>query len=439
MRYIGWVTHTDRHVAASERVARFAPRTGLHSYSRALAVTVLVACSATSQTAGTGPESTDSGVADVSSPGADGGSPQDAFAANPDVGMPTVLPCSELGPVDVWQNVTPPVNTLGNPPSGSFFVMGGLAVDPRNPGTVYAGNSSYPGYSPNAFWKSTDCGAHWASVATGRNGAALTGGAIFLITVDPVTSDIYTSAFYGNGNLYKSTNGGVDWDDVTPPSSSGFPGFINNTWSLDPMDHSHLVVNFHDNCTAPQVSQCLAQTFDGAQTWSGVAGPQPDAGWGEGVGPTVVGSTILYNAQFNGLYRYTGPTTPWKELLGYAGCFPQRGEIVQIGSTYYLPCYSGLDVETSQDLETWTELANSPQAAELGVTDKYLYADAVGGMSPNPVWRAPLDDLTAWENVTALTLNLPNGETDGGGFAYDGAHHVLYVTSWAGGLWRVAE
>jgi hypothetical protein len=54
----------------------------------------------------------------------------------------------------------------------------------------------------------------------------------------------------------------------------------------------------------------------------------------------------------------------------------------------------------------------------------------------HPVWRAPLSDLTKWEQVTALTATAGSGQTDDGPFAYDSSHKVLYAVVQPSGIWR---
>jgi hypothetical protein len=362
--------------------------------------------------------------------GVDAGAP-DAATSHPDAGSPNVLPCNQLGPKDVWQNVTPPVSVLGSPPSGANWSMGGIAVDPANPGTVYAGSTTYPSFHPNGFWRSVDCGAHWTAVATGRNGNMLTQGDPSQITVDPMTGAIYTMSFYGAGHLYKSTNAGVDWDDVSP-SGNGMPGFVQG-WAMDPDDHLHIVLTFHQNCQAPDTLQCLAETHDGGASWRPFPGPFPNNGWAEGVGVIVASGKILYAAPFGGLYLHTGDTTPWKQLVGSPGCFPTAA---QVGSTFYVGCYQSNRIQMTQDFQAWSALANAPSPPQMAVTGKYMYANT-GDPSGQPVWRAPLNDLNSWAHVTALQVTLGQPSAASGNFSYDSSHHVLYLSTWSGGFWRV--
>jgi hypothetical protein len=346
---------------------------------------------------------------------------------NPETGI-TVNPCDELGPKDVWQNITPPVSMLGSPPNGANWSMGGIAVDPRNPGTVYAGSTTYPSFHPNGFWASSDCGAHWKAMATGRNGSQLTQGDPTQITVDPVNSDLYTSSFYGTGHLDKSSNGGIDWTDISP-SGGGLPGFVQG-WAMDPKDHLHLVLTFHQNCQPPNTLQCIAESHDGGTTWRAFPGPFPSNGWAEGVGVFVDGNVILYAAPFGGLYRYTGDATPWKQLVGSPGCFPT---FAQVGSTFYVGCYQSNHIQVTQDFQTWSALATSPSPPQIAATGSYLYANT-GDSSGQPVWRAPLSNLSSWTHITALKVMLQQPSAASGNFSYDSEHVERRVLARANGL-----
>ena len=68
--------------------------------------------------------------------------------------------------------------------------------------------------------------AAWQHVSTGRNSALLESGSCTTLQIDPKNGTLYTNGLYGANGIYKSTNGGVDWDIVTPPASQGFPDFV---------------------------------------------------------------------------------------------------------------------------------------------------------------------------------------------------------------------
>jgi hypothetical protein len=320
---------------------------------------------------------------------------------------------------------------LGALPASNAWNISGLSTDPRS-GIVYAGSTAYPSIQPNGFWKSTDCGAHWARAATGRNGSDIISGSPTQIAVDPVTSDVYAGIFHGASQLYRSHNGAIDFDNISP-SEPGFPGFV-QSWSIDPTDRNHIVATFHEDCVPPNTSQCLAETHNGLDakpSWRALPGVNPNGHWAEGVGPFVVGAKILYAAPFGGLYAFTGPTTPWKQLAPYPGCAPL---FATAGNTYYVGC---LDViRASTDLETWTAVPGSPKEGRIAATGKYLYANT--GDASTPIHRAPLANLSSWSVMPLdLSKRVAPGFDTGGGLHYDSTHHVLYFSAYSGGLWRL--
>jgi hypothetical protein len=349
------------------------------------------------------------------STGTGGRMPMDA--AMPEV---AVQSCDGLGPDGTWQRIGPPAAFQ------SDAAIVNAAVDPLHAGTVYAGigRSSSPQYG---LWKSTDCGANWVHLNTGRNGSQLDSGSQWEIRVDPTNSDVYTVSAYGTGGLYRSSNGGVDWDNISP-KGDGIPGFVQQ-FSIDPTDHKHIIVTFHANCSGAWAPMCLGETTDGAATWHFVKGPT--GGWGEAAGPSVLGgSQWIYAAPFDGVYVTKDSGATWTKAVGYAGCYMDP---IHVSGTFYMGCLA-MPIRTSADGNTWMPLANSPQASGIMATGKYLYAAFQNDNGGQPIHRAPLSDLTSWTTVTTPKISQgPNA----GGMPYDPHHRLLYVGAWGGGLWRV--
>ena len=113
----------------------------------------------------------------------------------------------------------------------------GLAVDPTNPNIVYVGVAS------GGIWKTTDGGASWTNV--GDNLASLTYGAI---AIDPANPNVvyagageimfnFSPFIYEGQGLYKTTDGGVTWNQIT----SGF-GSPTHFGDLEVSPHNSNVV-----------------------------------------------------------------------------------------------------------------------------------------------------------------------------------------------------
>ena len=66
------------------------------------------------------------------------------------------------------------------------------------------------------------------------------------------------------------------------PSGTGMPGFVARV-TLDPTNHLHVFVNFHDNCTGGHTALCFGESKDGGATWKVLDFPTSiKNGWGEG-------------------------------------------------------------------------------------------------------------------------------------------------------------
>lgn len=99
------------------------------------------------------------------------------------------------------------------------LMIGAIAIDPKNPETVYVGTgdpdiSGYP-FAGNGIYKSTNGGKTWTN--TGLETTRI----INQILIDPQDSKVIYVAAMGNPfepgsarGLYKSTNGGLNWEKV---------------------------------------------------------------------------------------------------------------------------------------------------------------------------------------------------------------------------------
>lgn len=113
-----------------------------------------------------------------------------------------VLLCPSLAGV-----ATAGVNTwTTNGPEGGD--IGALAIDPRNPATLYAGTSG------GGVFKSTNGGGSWTAINTG-----LISDDVRALAIDPSTPATLYAA--GSG-VFKSTNGGGSWTAINAGMASAF-------------------------------------------------------------------------------------------------------------------------------------------------------------------------------------------------------------------------
>jgi hypothetical protein len=99
-----------------------------------------------------------------------------------------------------------------------------IAVDPAKPNEIYAFADH------DGAWKSTDCGVTYTKVSTGTNKDKLDTGGPWGLVIDPnpnrdpeTAPALYVNQGYGANGLWKSTDGGVNWNDV----------WVNNVYAED--------------------------------------------------------------------------------------------------------------------------------------------------------------------------------------------------------------
>ncbi len=146
-----------------------------------------------------------------------------------------------------WNQLTPP--QISPAP-----IVENIEFDPVNASTLY--------FSANGIWKSTDLGRTWASITGDLPlNVSLGGGAYPLLgfhpRVDPTNSSVIYLSTMANSTLnyeYKTTNGGVNWAQLT---AVGFDVAINPA-------HSSTVF-----CAG---SNGVLRSLDGGSTWTRIGG-----------------------------------------------------------------------------------------------------------------------------------------------------------------------
>jgi hypothetical protein len=332
--------------------------------------------------------------------------------------------CNGLGAVGQFENVTPPNIKLSPPYTGTIVVL----ADPQTSGTVYTTTSQ------SGVYKSTDCGATWTKTNTGRHAQDLDSGAVWSAVIDPAApSTLFALTGYGASGLWKTTNGGVDWDPALPPMT-GVPGFVARV-TIDPTNHLHLIVNFHDNCSGGHTPVCMAETKDGGSTWKVLDFPTSiKDGWGEGTSVMPLDEK-RWLFEFWELYYTSDGGTTWAKTSD--GAAVQGSYFHAPGGAYYLGAQNG--VLTSADGASWTRIPNSGGGHD-GVIGDGTRLFAFDGFQPpsgpNVAWSASYTDPTHWSVLATpgLPAKLSAGFT---ALDYDADHHLLYTAIQAEGLWRM--
>lgn len=349
--------------------------------------------------------------------------------------------CDGLAAPGVFEEITPPivkagigVKTPDNQTQGGPFAM---AVDPINLGTVYSG-SLFQG-----VWKSTDCGANWTKIATGTNAADVNRGMNWTLAVDPQDANIvYTNSGYGSNGLFKSTDGGVNWTDIwsqksQPDLAKAFTYNFANVIAIDPANHLHILLTFHEACLAPHPATCIVESMNGGDSWRVIDG---DPTWNGNEGQVIFflenSSTWLWGSQSNGFWRSPDSGQTWQAIPKMTTSHLQGSQILRTkAGTFYAAGSDGIWTSTDGTVPTWKLIPDTgPIVGGLVSDGTTMYASTCyfgGFCNPRYLHSAETDGQT-W---TAL----PNSPTltQGGNLGYDKAHKLLYSSNLDAGLWRV--
>jgi len=142
------------------------------------------------------------------------------FCGNRDTnfGRTAILKSTDKGNTFTYTDVTSKFKTHGN---GNGRGNGErLAVDPKNSNILFCGTRA------DGLWKSTDAGLTWNLAWNGVTTTANLNGICFVLfdplgnVVNGVSQTIYIGVSRtGGGNIYKSTNGGASFTDISPTTS----------------------------------------------------------------------------------------------------------------------------------------------------------------------------------------------------------------------------
>lgn len=251
-----------------------------------------------------------------------------------------------------------------NPGMGRVNV---IVEDPNNTNILFAGTPS------GGCWKSTDGGSSWTPLTDNLQSLGVSAIAIDYTNSNVIyigTGDDDATDTYSIG-LLKSTDGGLNWQEVTPSSSSIFGSKIYKI-IIHPTDHNTLFVASSTGChkstdggnswtvlrsghwrdlelkpgdpnTIYLSYKTFARTTDGGATWSvvSVGLPQSNNINRAEIAVSAANPDYVYfvcgdnsNASFYGLYRSTNSGTSFSlqantpNIFGYSmtGSNPNRGQ-----------------------------------------------------------------------------------------------------------------
>ena len=214
-------------------------------------------------------------------------------------------------------------------------VMGGriddVAVDERNPSTIYIGSAS------GGVWKTTNNGTTWTPIFDRQGVAsigdiALTPSQPDLVWVGTGEPNNRQSSSFGDG-IYKSVDGGRTWTHMGLRETQHIGRVI-----IDPVDPDIVYVAAMGRLWGPNAERGVFKTVDGGRTWTNVKFIDQDTGFVDMV-MDPANRQVLYAA------AYQRRRAPW----GFNGGGP--------GSGLY---------KTADGGRTWTRLSQGLPAGTVG-------------------------------------------------------------------------
>jgi hypothetical protein len=314
----------------------------------------------------------------------------------------------------------------------------GLAVDPRNPGTIYLCICAYD-VSRGGLYKTTNYGTSWRKV--GKLDEPIH------IVIDPANSRHLYCVDGVRGDtqgFWTSEDAGETW--VQP---NGFlkavDGFIGTrdlySIATDPADFRHILVSFHSPWHGLENNCGVLESRDGGMNW---VRHNPPAAAARGYGMAVFflydpeshqgsSTTWLLTTQSSGFFRTTDAGNTWSlaydKQMTHGGCqiYRTRQGVLFAGGYQY-------PVRSEDNGASWKQvkqgLVYSWYIGICGDGDM-LYT---GSSNPGePYFVSPERDGITWVPFSA------NGVTQKFSavpfeMALDKKNHILYAASWHEGL-----
>jgi photosystem II stability/assembly factor-like uncharacterized protein len=250
-----------------------------------------------------------------------------------------------------------------------------LAIDPQTPSMVYAGTRESKiddngdpvpcgCSSASGIFKSLDGGMNWMDTQAGI-------GCLSTIVIDPQNpSTVYAGSWY-HGGVYKSTDGGMSWSAVNSGLPSGPSGVHVDALAVDPKNPGTLYAATDGG---------LFKSTDGGASWND-AGLATES-YALAIDPQ--NTSAVYAATPGGLFQSTDGGASWRNLFPSS---PANVYSVAINPQNPSTLYAGTDNGVAQSTDgggSWTPIPGGPGRIRLLALDPQdpntVYAGGPGGI-----------------------------------------------------------
>jgi hypothetical protein len=325
-----------------------------------------------------------------------------------------------------------------------------VVVDPVRPSDFYAFVCTE---ATVAVMKSTDFGQNFTKVNTTSFSGNPWG-----VAIDPnpcrdpgTPPTLYSPAGFGVAGVWKSTDGGVVWEQIMNGGGVFEPYGAFGSGNSDvyqitvlPDDPpNHVLITFHSWKDGPYG---FGESTDGGESWTVHLLP---SGAGSGHYFMIVDSqtwlTIsIANGSGDAVFKTTTAgrvdgnvsATAWKEVDEVAHTHGSFEYVIADGAIY-APSNAGIRRSTDQG-ETWESVLDGVgEMSTIVATGEHLYGDAF--YTPK-LLRATKSDGTDWASYGSGSAPWNPGPAPGGvASSFDGEHWVIVTGNDDAGIWRYVE
>ncbi len=247
---------------------------------------------------------------------------------------------------------------------------GSVAIDPNNPATIYYGtgelNFNIDGYPGAGIFKSTDGGSTWAQLTLPPSGGIYYTGKI---VVAP-NSTVYAGGYF---DAYRSTDGGQNWTELNLTD-----GAVDDI-VVDPANSNVIYASYGSSWTGDSTNYGIHKSTDGGTSWTTLATGLPPASQMSRISLAIAPSNdqILYAAingnkpssttvDTNRVYTSTNGGASWALLhsvsstTDFGGSQGWYNNIIAVDPTHPDTVYvGGIDFwKSTNGGQTWTNLTN---------------------------------------------------------------------------------